>query len=155
MRFRCWPAACLLHSCMRTLVSGYQGSSFTPGVHIPCRTARAHNCWLSFKSSTDHITTWPCGAQTKETLSLRATSFGSKCELSDKFIKKVADSGVADGVLSFATFKQNKEMKKTDGAKRQRITGTRLLTQPCNPSSTLIFSDGEMVEAAGCAIPFT
>lgn len=63
------------------------------------------------------------GAQTKETLSLRATSFGSKCELSDKFIKKVADSGVADGVLSFATFKQNKEMKKTDGAKRQRITG--------------------------------
>ena len=63
------------------------------------------------------------GAQTKETLSLRATSFGSKCELSDKFIKKVADSGVADGVLSFATFKQNKDMKKTDGAKRQRITG--------------------------------
>ena len=64
--------------------------------------------------------------QTKETLSLRATSFGSKCELSDKFIKKVADSGVADGVLSFATFKQNKEMKKTDGAKRQRITGAAL-----------------------------
>lgn len=67
-----------------------------------------------------------CALQTKETLSLRATSFGSKCELSDKFIKKVADSGVADGVLSFATFKQNKEMKKTDGAKRQRITGAAL-----------------------------
>ncbi len=70
-------------------------------------------------------TCMPC-AQTKETLSLRATSFGSKCELSDKFIKKVADSGVADGVLSFATFKQNKDMKKTDGAKRQRITGVAL-----------------------------
>ncbi len=68
------------------------------------------------------------GAQTKETLSLRATSFGSKCELSEKFIKKVADSGVADGVLSFATFKQNKDMKKTDGAKRQRITGVALPT---------------------------
>jgi len=72
------------------------------------------------------LPTYATGAQTKETLSLRATSFGSKCELSDKFIKKVADSGVADGVLSFATFKQNKDMKKTDGAKRQRITGAAL-----------------------------
>lgn len=61
--------------------------------------------------------------QTKETLTLRATSFGSKCELPDKFIKKVADSGVADRVLSFASFKQNKEMKKSDGSKRTRITG--------------------------------
>ena len=33
------------------------------------------------------------------------------------------DSGVADRVLSFASFKQSKELKKSDGAKRQRITG--------------------------------
>ena len=61
--------------------------------------------------------------QTKETLTLRASSFGSKCELPERFLKKVLDSGVADRVLSFASFKQNKEMKKSDGSKRQRITG--------------------------------
>lgn len=66
---------------------------------------------------------WLMHMQTKETLTLRATSFGSKCELPDKFVKKVGDSGVAERVLSFASFKQNKELKKSDGSKRTRITG--------------------------------
>lgn len=79
--------------------------------------------------------------QTKETLTLRATSFGSKCELPDKFIKKVADSGVADRVLSFASFKQNKEMKKSDGSKRTRITGAcwACMTPPAQSSPGLRF----------------
>jgi len=98
--------------------------SFCSAAVLPC------NAWLLNAGVSSWcvlpLPTYATGAQTKETLSLRATSFGSKCELSDKFIKKVADSGVADGVLSFATFKQNKDMKKTDGAKRQRITGAAL-----------------------------
>ena len=61
--------------------------------------------------------------QTKETLTLKAASFGSKCELSTKFIDNVGKSGVADSILAFASFKQNKELKKTDGAKRSRLLG--------------------------------
>jgi DNA gyrase/topoisomerase IV subunit B len=61
--------------------------------------------------------------QTKDTLTLRASSFGSKCEMPDAFLKKVANSGVVDLILSFASFKADKELKKGDGAKRQRITG--------------------------------
>lgn len=63
------------------------------------------------------------GLQTKETLTLRQSSFGSKVELPPKFMNKVAECGVLEGVLSFASHKQDKAMKKSDGAKRQRITG--------------------------------
>lgn len=62
--------------------------------------------------------------QTKETLTLRASSFGSKCDVSDaKFLKKLEACGITDLVNAFATFKNEKELKKTDGAKRSRITG--------------------------------
>jgi hypothetical protein len=61
--------------------------------------------------------------QTKETLTLKASAFGSKCELSKKFMDKVGDCGVTEHVLSFANYKQNKEMKKTDGAKKTRLRG--------------------------------
>lgn len=65
--------------------------------------------------------------QTKETLTLKATSFGSKCDLSEKVIKKVGtECGVMDLVASFADFKNNKELKKSDGSKRSRVTGETL-----------------------------
>lgn len=71
----------------------------------------------------------PCPRpQTKDTLTLRASSFGSKCELPDPYLKKVANAGLMDAVLSFASFKANKDMKKSDGAKRSRLTGGRGLT---------------------------
>ncbi len=65
----------------------------------------------------------PPAPQTKDTLTLRASSFGSKCDLPDTYCKKVANCGVVDLILSFASFKANKELKKGDGAKRQRLTG--------------------------------
>lgn len=65
--------------------------------------------------------------QTKETLTLRASSFGSKCDVSDaKFLKKLEACGITDLVNAFATFKNEKELKRTDGAKRSRITGETL-----------------------------
>lgn len=38
-----------------------------------------------------------CPLQTKDTLTLRASSFGSKCELPDTFLKKVFGAGVPVG----------------------------------------------------------
>lgn len=67
----------------------------------------------------------PCGhcLQTKETLTLRASSFGSKCELPQLFIDRIAKCGIVDSILQFATFKNNKELKKSDGAKKLRVAG--------------------------------
>jgi len=53
-------------------------------------------------------------------MTLAASKFGSKCKLSEEFIKKVTKSGVVDNVLSFAKFKEQQQLKKTDGHKRMR-----------------------------------
>jgi hypothetical protein len=62
---------------------------------------------------------------------LRASSFGSKCELPDPFLKKVANCGVVDSILSFASFKADRELKKGDGAKRHRLTGACVCVCVC------------------------
>ena len=61
-------------------------------------------------------------SQSKERLITPPSKFGSKPEVNDKFIKKVLDKlDIADKVISFADFKLNKESKKTDGNKRNKI----------------------------------
>ncbi|EFH59729.1 hypothetical protein ARALYDRAFT_898932 [Arabidopsis lyrata subsp. lyrata] len=65
-------------------------------------------------------------SQTKETLTLRQSSFGSKCELSEDFLKKVGKSGVVENLLSWADFKKSKDLKKSDGAKTGRVEVEKL-----------------------------
>ena len=61
-------------------------------------------------------------SQTKERLITTASKFGSKPQLSDKFIKSIIDkTDISDEVLSFTEFKMNKANKKTDGQKRNKI----------------------------------
>ena len=58
----------------------------------------------------------PLDWQTKETLTLKPSAFGSKAELDDKFFKKMmAGTTILDSILSFGQDKQAKDMKKTDG----------------------------------------
>lgn len=65
-------------------------------------------------------------------MTLKAASFGSKCELSTKFIDSVGKSGVSDHVLAFSKFKEDKALQKTDGTKKSRITGAT----PIHPAFT-------------------
>nr|DAD42399.1 TPA_asm: hypothetical protein HUJ06_000629 [Nelumbo nucifera] len=96
-------------------------------------------------------------SQTKETLTTRQNSFGSKCELSQEFLKKVAKSGVVENLLSWADFKQSKDLKKTDGAKRQRITGITKLEDANDAGGknsekcTLILTEGDSAKALAMA----
>ncbi|KAL5058163.1 hypothetical protein RYX36_029767 [Vicia faba] len=55
------------------------------------------------------------GSQTKETLITRQASFGSKCDVPESMLKDVEKSGIVDTLLSWADFKQSKDLKKTDG----------------------------------------
>lgn len=43
-------------------------------------------------------------SQTKENMTLKHTSFGSKCPLGDDFVNKVKKSGLIENVLRFVTF---------------------------------------------------
>jgi len=49
-------------------------------------------------------------SQTKETLMTRAVDFGSKVELSEKFMKGILESGVVEMVLSVAKAKEEAKM---------------------------------------------
>ena len=92
-------------------------------------------------------------SQTKETLTLKASSFGSKWTTSPDFMKKVGKCGVVDNILSWASFKQSKDLKKTDGAKRSRITGIPKLDDANNAGTrnsdkcTLILTEGDSAKA--------
>ncbi|XP_057978601.1 DNA topoisomerase 2 isoform X2 [Malania oleifera] len=96
-------------------------------------------------------------SQTKETLTIRQSSFGSKCELSQEFLKKVSKSGVVESLLSWADFKQSKDLKKTDGTKRQRITGITKLEDANDAGGrysdkcTLILTEGDSAKALAMA----
>src|SRR5690606_469751 len=49
-------------------------------------------------------------SQTKEFMTSKTSDFGSTCELSDSFIKKIMTTGLAEEVLRFAKFKQTNEL---------------------------------------------
>ncbi len=62
-------------------------------------------------------------SQTKDYMTSAVTSFGSKCEVSDKFVENVAKMGVMDLACSITEVKENKAAKKTDGSKTKNIRG--------------------------------
>ena len=62
-------------------------------------------------------------------------------------------TGVVESVLAFAAFKQSKELKKTDGAKRSRLTGIPKLDDANEAGGrnsekcTLILTEGDSAKA--------
>ncbi len=62
-------------------------------------------------------------SQTKETLTTEPKEFGSKYELNENFIKKLAKCGIVEQVLDYAKFKESKDLKKNDGKKQKTIHG--------------------------------
>ncbi|KAJ6984804.1 hypothetical protein NC653_022951 [Populus alba x Populus x berolinensis] len=95
-------------------------------------------------------------SQTKETLTLRQSSFGSKCEISEDFLKKVAKSDIVDNLLSWAKFKESKELKKTDGTKTAKVNVPKL--EDANEAGgrysekcTLILTEGDSAKALAIA----
>ncbi len=62
-------------------------------------------------------------SQTKETLTTEPKEFGSKYEVNENFIKKLAKCGIVEQVLDFAKFKESKELKKNDGKKQKTLHG--------------------------------
>ncbi|KAK4056942.1 DNA topoisomerase 2 [Microbotryomycetes sp. JL221] len=94
-------------------------------------------------------------SQTKENMTLGTSKFGSTCKLSssEDFLKKVLKSGVVDNVVSWARFKQDQLLKKTDGSKRSRITGLVKLEDANNAGTrnghkcTLILTEGDSAKA--------
>lgn len=65
-------------------------------------------------------------SQTKEFLTSRVSDFGSRCEISEEFIKKLSKTGVVDEAVSFAKLKEQASLSKFNGS-RESGTLTGLL----------------------------
>lgn len=97
-------------------------------------------------------------SQTKENLTLKISSFGSKCTPIDSFIKDIVkNTPLIEKVVSFSRAKQSAQLKKTDGSKTSRITGIPKLedanmagtkrSQEC----TLILTEGDSAKTLAVA----
>lgn len=92
-------------------------------------------------------------SQTKETLITKASNFGSKFSVSDKLIKQLMATPLVENIMSWAQFKQSKDLKKTDGVKRLRLTGIPKLDDANNAGGrnskdcTLILTEGDSAKA--------
>jgi DNA topoisomerase-2 len=58
-------------------------------------------------------------SQTKDFMNTPSSKFGSKCEVSDKFIEKVVKMGVMDAALQLTEIKENKAAKKPTEVNRK------------------------------------
>ncbi|PKI82895.1 DNA topoisomerase (ATP-hydrolyzing) [Malassezia vespertilionis] len=91
-------------------------------------------------------------SQTKETLTLKPSAFGSKWVMPDDFARKVLRSGVVDNVQSIAQYQQDRQLQNTDGRKRSRVSVTKL--EDANWAGgkrsgecTLILTEGDSAKA--------
>lgn len=65
-------------------------------------------------------------SQTKEQMTLKASQFGSKCSVSEKFLKDIAKTEAVNNILHFAQQKADQVLKKSDGGRRQRMNNSKL-----------------------------
>jgi DNA topoisomerase-2 len=94
--------------------------------------------------------------QTKDALTTPSSKFGSKCELSDKFMTALYKTGLIEKAISLTEFHQEKKVAKTDGKKTNRIIVPKLddanwagtkNSQEC----TLILTEGDSAKTMAIA----
>lgn len=96
-------------------------------------------------------------SQSKETLTTPASQFGSKGEISDKFIDKLYKSGIVEKLLEISMAQGNQQMKKTDGKKRDTIRGIHKLDDANlagtakSHECTLILTEGDSAKTMAIA----
>lgn len=87
-------------------------------------------------------------SQAKETLTTQISNFGSKCDISDKFIDKLYKTGIVDKAMSLTDFHDQKKLVKTDGKKTSKIIipkldDANLAGTKYSSECTLILTEGD------------
>jgi len=94
-------------------------------------------------------------SQTKEQLTTKAKQFGSKCVLTDKFLKQIGQTEAVQNILNFAQAKADQVLSKSDGNKRSRMSNPKLVDANLAGTKrghecTLILTEGD--SAKGLAV---
>jgi len=93
-------------------------------------------------------------SQTKDFLTTPSTAFGSSCEVSDKFIEKLAKLGIMDTACALTEVKDTQALKTTDGNKTVKVRGIQKLddanyagTAARSHECTLIICEGDSAKS--------
>lgn len=94
-------------------------------------------------------------SQTKEQLTTKAKQFGSKCILSEAFLKKIGQTDAVQNILNFQQAKADQVLSKSDGNKRSRMNNPKLVDANLagtrrGHECTLILTEGD--SAKGLAV---
>lgn len=98
-------------------------------------------------------------SQTKENLGTKASNFGSKIELTEKFMKGILDSGVVESILSVAKAKEEAKMAKQlgPGRKKAKLIGIPKLEDANDAGTrnaancTIILTEGDSAKSLALA----
>ncbi|KAI8281746.1 DNA topoisomerase 2 [Colletotrichum sp. SAR11_57] len=95
-------------------------------------------------------------SQTKEQMTTKVSQFGSKCPLTEDFLKKIAKSDAIQNIIDFAEKKADKMMAKSDGNKRSRISNSKLVDANLagtrhGHECTLILTEGDSAKSLAVA----
>jgi DNA topoisomerase-2 len=96
-------------------------------------------------------------SQTKDTLTTKIDKFGSKYTPTPAFLKKLAKCGIVEQMIELAKFKENSNLKKTDGKKQVKISGIPKLEDANKAGTkesskcTLILTEGDSAKATAMA----
>ena len=97
-------------------------------------------------------------SQTKETMTLMAKDFGSKCVLSEKFQQGVVKAGIIESVLLWSKFKADAQLKsKQSGKKTNKLRGIAKLDDANEAGTknstgcTLILTEGDSAKTLAVA----
>ncbi|XP_068603154.1 DNA topoisomerase 2-beta [Brachionichthys hirsutus] len=93
-------------------------------------------------------------SQTKENMTLQTKSFGSKCPLSDKFIRAATNCGIIESILNWVKFKAQTQLnKKCSSVKYSKIKGIPKLDDANDAGGkhssdcTLILTEGDSAKS--------
>lgn len=93
-------------------------------------------------------------SQTKKNMTLPAKKFGSKCELSDKFYHQMLKFGVVESIMSWVTFKAEKQLgQKCSSKKHCKLKGIAKLEDANDVGTknsvdcTLILTEGDSAKS--------
>ena len=122
---------------------------------IKLKPQQVKNAFTIFVKATLENPTF--SSQVKSECTSKAPDFGSKFEPPKNFVKNVLKTGIADELTALSKFKEMKELKKTDGARKSKITGIPKLDDANKAGTaqsgkcTLIVTEGDSAKTLAVA----
>jgi DNA topoisomerase-2 len=122
---------------------------------IKLKPQQVKNAFTIFVKATLENPTF--SSQVKSECTSKSSDFGSKFEPPKNFVKNVLKTGIADELTALSKFKEMKELKKTDGARKSKITGIPKLDDANKAGTaqsgkcTLIVTEGDSAKTLAVA----